>query len=171
MRIVLSLSLLFTTNCVRTIPANSELTVKFAGHRFSQESYDAIVSAADDWTLATGGYIQFRLVSPDTYLADITIGSEDSETMGRSGYRAVTVYSMLRIGGRVTLPHDVGSAELRSLALHEIGHALGLPHSACAGCVMAPSAPADRVTCEDLELLCSINRCDPSPWCEARTKE
>ena len=55
----------------------------------------------------------------------------------------------------ILLPIDMTESKLKQVILHELGHAIGLPHSSDISSIMYPTAIAtsNKITNEDLELI------------------
>lgn len=139
---------------------SSALTIRFSRHEFDARQLEIVIAAAEEWESTTRGRVKFALADSDECCPDIIIQSSPKSTLHAHGYRANTVYVFNVIGGTVTLPSDSSDDDLRALALHEIGHAIGLPHAACGDCVMAPHAPSVHVTCDDVAQFCEVNGCN-----------
>jgi hypothetical protein len=121
--------------------------------------------AFDEWS-ASGIPMRFTFIV-DTAGADVRVTWADSLDQSRIGNtRRVYDQNGWIVSGQVIIAtHAPSGAPLdstlvRATALHEVGHLLGLPHSADSTTIMSPSAsrlhelaPADRAT---LRLLYSL---------------
>ena len=115
----------------------------------------AVLSAAAEWLEATGGAVD--LMGADGDAVPVTIADLSSLAPAGMGVDGMTEK---RADG-VIIELDVALAldSIREVAMHEIGHALGLPHGPG---LMAPllGRPA-CVDAESLRLVCEVYACGP----------
>ncbi len=99
--------------------------------------------------------IRFALVA-DSVRADVTVGWTDhlappltGSTAWRWDSRGWVTHAHVTLARRHADRTRVEGAELRAIALHELGHALGLGHAADSASVMAPFVVARDLTDAD----------------------
>lgn len=142
---------------------------------FTQEETDNIVEAAFEWSTATNHRASFDIVYlpntqeildkdcilivkvtpdyPDILLYDL---ESHNEALGLYiNYRTITTIEL--VTSRIN--------DLRSVALHELGHALGLKHNKGiegVNTLMYPSIDlgSDHITKIDLQSFCNLHHCD-----------
>jgi hypothetical protein len=145
------------------------------GPGFIPAMVSEVRGALTDWNPATAG-LRF-LEQEDTASAALLIRWTDTLEADRAGatdvtwdkagrIRRVTVFLALRAPatGRSFLPEA-----RRAIVLHELGHALGLPHSSNQGDVMYPVATATALSQRDrfsLRLLYEL----PTGWIGAASR-
>lgn len=137
-----------------------------AGYR--GQMADFVRDALNQWeTLGIG--VRFSSVS-DTADADIVVRWIDHFDIDRAGQtdltwdqggrvRRASITLALHTNTGVTLP----DAALITVALHETGHALGLPHSADSNDVMFPSARTKSLSARDRRSAQVLYQLPPGP--------
>lgn len=124
--------------------------------------------AFDRWE-QTGIGIRFQMV-PDSAGADITVRWIDHFDFDRAGQtdltwdqlgrvRRASISLALRTHTGVALP----DAALMSVAVHEAGHSIGLPHSADTSDVMFPATRTSALTDRDRRTVEVLYRIPPGP--------
>lgn len=118
------------------------------------------------WNDAAIG-IQFAEV-PDTSGADVVVRWIDRFRFDRAGQTDLTWdqfgrvrHASIALALRATTGDPLGDAALLAVAVHEAGHALGLPHSADAGDAMYPSTRTDVLSDRDLRTAALLYQLPP----------
>jgi hypothetical protein len=124
--------------------------------------------AFDRWE-QTGIGVRFQMV-PDSSGADITVRWIDHFDFDRAGQTDLTWDQLGRVRRAaisLALRTHTGSAlpdpALMSVAVHEAGHAIGLPHSADTGDVMFPATRTSALTERDRRTVEVLYRLPPGP--------
>lgn len=129
---------------------------------------DFVRDALDQWETAGIG-VRFSPIS-DSSEADIVVRWIDRFDFDRAGQtdltwdqagrvRKASISLALRTHVGFTLPE----AALITVALHETGHALGLPHSADSNDVMFPAARTDKLSERDRRTAQVLYQLPPGP--------
>lgn len=138
---------------------------------------EVVTEALKNWERQSLG-IQFAVVD-DSVQTDIAITWIDQFPVGDGanpeGARQTGLTSLLADGrgglqlARVVLSlsdgrgHNLSDDEIRQVATHEVGHALGLPHSGSREDIMYPTVLADQVSDRDWASLTLLYTLPPGP--------
>lgn len=143
-----------------------------------------VQAAVREWRSAGHGMVLTDVV--DTTGADVVVqwverfepeeGSPAGESVGRTGLtqmewnghgeaqRASVTLAMAQRSGRPLEP-----AEIRAIAMHELGHALGLPHSGDSGDIMYPTVRRPTLSARDRATVALLYSLPPGSLREPAT--
>ncbi len=135
---------------------------------YSPRMAELVREAFDRWE-NTGVGLRFQMV-PDTAGADVTVRWIDRFDFDRAGQtdltwdqhgrvRRAAISLALRTHTGAALPEQA----LLSVAVHEAGHAIGLPHSADTGDVMFPATRTATLSQRDRRTIEVLYRIPPGP--------
>ncbi|HUF35504.1 MAG TPA: matrixin family metalloprotease [Gemmatimonadales bacterium] len=142
---------------------------------YSPRMAGLVREAFDRWE-QTGIGLRFQM-TPDSAGADITVRWIDHFDFDRAGQtdltwdqlgrvRRAAISLALRTHAGTPLPE----AALMSVAVHEAGHAIGLPHSADTSDVMFPATRTSALTARDRRTVAVLYRIPPGPVREDSTR-
>lgn len=149
---------------------------------FSQWQKDVLKLAFDDWERASNYKIKFEIKwdepKPGKWIHENDYEDNDN-FMWRvdkknisprlqqrwSDYLGLMLYNESEKSGNVIIFDNTPDYKFYSVALHEIGHFLGLKHINGAPVVMHPNAVGTCLSRYDVELLCSLYGCEPISQC------
>jgi YD repeat-containing protein len=135
---------------------------------YSPQMGEYVREAFDRWE-QTGIGVRFQMVR-DSAGADVLVRWIDRFDFDRAGQtdltwdqlgrvRRATISLALRTHGGTTLPEGA----LFAVAVHEAGHAIGLPHSADSSDVMFPATRTGTLTDRDRRTVKVLYRLPPGP--------
>lgn len=146
----------------------------------------ATKTAADDWTAATNGYINFTFDDFDPNIPTITIKGEPKAQIDEESNPGVDGITHLNgsASSYIRVGYDLNDNEdlLRRVMTHEFGHSIGLIHTGPDTLMYWNlDGAATHITCADVAQMCmawnknktdSQRDCDPTdmPACLDNTK-
>lgn len=142
------------------VPPDSHMSVS---PKFSALEAEAAIDAADQWRTATGGVVDLTpSISDDgairLYPAD---GAIDDKTMGQTdsnGSIADIRINMLVVRAYAGQKHHSEVEWFHDTVMHELGHALGLPHLS-SGLMVAEGYGGGCVDQVTLDVFCRKYSC------------
>lgn len=91
----------------------------------------------------------------------------DSQKDDWSGYIGLTQFGSGNNSANVIVFNDCGESHFYAVALHELGHLIGLNHIPNKFSVMSPHVSAYCITEYDADQLCDLYGCRPHPECRS----
>ncbi|XP_058179973.1 metalloendoproteinase 2-MMP-like [Rhododendron vialii] len=152
-------------------PTRDRLTYAFAP-RISSDAVSVVAKAFNTWASQT----QFRFSQSQNFAtADFKIGfyrGDHGDGAPFAGPNGALTHSFALLDGRLHYNGDqsfsvnpiVGSFHLETVALHEIGHLLGLQRSSVQDAIMWPSIPAATIKglhAEDIQGINNLQDVEP----------
>jgi len=151
------------TGCATGWQANPTRDYAIVIEGLSADQSATVMQVADEWVAATGGFIHFHGATFTAPLdaATITITGLPTDSIQRQDGEGVLGYQLATgENSQVQLPNDTFDTVFAETTRHELGHTLGLKHTA-AGTIMCADlqCAAPTITCADVQQLCTIWNC------------
>lgn len=167
-------------------PRDDHLIHVSIDEEFSSEQIELVKKAFNTWEVASSNKIKFDLswnkTKPGRYLTledpvknagiffwylprDHSYLTNDKIRAWKS-YLGLMVYGEGENSGNIIIFNDVEPFKFYTVALHEVGHLIGMKHSSEPfWAVMHPQALVDCITLLDAKQLCELYDCTPKPEC------
>lgn len=154
--------LVFLLGCAACAPEPMALSASLhVSTRFDADQTEAVLAAVDEWHTATRGRVALRPVISEAsdQFERVRPGKLDGSHLGemlpadwydtdRGHTITIDVLDVERFG-----------ASIKSVAMHEIGHALGLEHARAGLMVGASSCQQDCIDSATLAEFCELRGC------------
>lgn len=154
---------------------------------FNEKQKALIAKAFRDWERASNYKVYFKLIwdqpkpgpywkyaKPEEgsglffwYLPKTKDFISNDEIARWSGFVGLMVYGKGEKSGNIIIFDNVSQYNFYNVALHEIGHLLGLKHIESHPVVMHPAALGDCISQADVDQLCQLYGCVPVSQCAA----
>lgn len=150
--------------------------------KFNPVQEQLIIESLNDWTIASSGVLQFRVnlkqpgytninsvIKPEDGIHILYVDKDDKE-LSQELFEVFLflngLYVSRKNGANILLFKGIRKDYFKNVALHEIGHMLGLEHMQGSGYVMSTMDARGCITYSDATALCKIYNCRPKTTCE-----
>jgi hypothetical protein len=143
---------------------------------FNQKEVETITMAANEWSDTTHHIAEFDIVQLPTNKIDMVNGILVmkvnhqypeivlADGFSSKGTQVLGYYNPLKVMPSIELVSDRLEYQAHDVILHEMGHAVGLPHNPRPFTLMYSTVNwgMDYITDDDLVQFCKLYHCDPN---------
>lgn len=153
--------LLILPGCGYNKPPKAEYEIWFDEHVTNMQR-SAVLDAMDEWTTTTDGMARFYITENPNDAGPVIKILTFEPTNSRGG----TCWHYPDKNESIEIANGYSLETTRRIALHELGHCLGLPHD-IEGTVMYKTVgpqQAEHLTCKDITAFCRMWNCFPTEF-------
>lgn len=163
--LILLLVFLGLTGCIppRMVSPSHHYDV-YVDPAFESEQRQSIVNAVIEWEVDTEETVTFDIVNQKSSRNPLIVITASNKTFLHKHHHSTTVgYADFRgVDTNVFIDVDETPRDFHEIALHELGHALGLDHNDATGTIMYEwtNQASSFLTCSDMVSFCKEWGCN-----------